>query len=336
MPPADLKCYLVTKSGDEKPSAATARRPLSDLPAGEVLVRVAWSSLNYKDALAASGHPGVVRRFPHVPGIDAAGTVEASTSSEFRPGDRVVITGFEMGAPAWGGWAEYVRVPAGWVVPLPVGLSMRESMIFGTAGFTAAQSIERLQQNEITPERGLVVVTGSTGGVGSLAVAMLARIGYRVAAVTGKADSHDWLRKLGAAEILGRDDVNDTSTRPLLAARWAGAVDTVGGNTLATVLRSTDRHGCVTACGLVGGTDLTLTVHPFILRGVRLVGIDSATWDIERRPALWANMAGPWRPRDLESLVAETVNLDSLDAPIKKILAGQIRGRVLVSVGGEE
>ncbi|MGD9646782.1 MAG: YhdH/YhfP family quinone oxidoreductase [Pirellulales bacterium] len=336
MPPTQLTCYLVSKSGDDKPSAAVASQPVDALPAGDVLVRVAWSSLNYKDALAASGHPGVVRRFPHVPGIDAAGIVAETTSDKFQPSDRVLITGFDLGAPAWGGWAEYVRVPAGWVVPLPAGLTLRESMIFGTAGFTAAQSIEQLEHNEITPDRGLVLVTGSTGGVGSLAVAMLARIGFRVAAVTGKAESHDWLHELGATEILGRDDVNDTSTRPLLSARWAGAVDTVGGNALATVLRSTDRHGCVTACGLVGGTDLALTVHPFILRGVRLVGIDSATWDIERRPALWAKMAGPWRPRDLESLVAETVELKGVEAPVKRILAGQIRGRVLVRVGGED
>ncbi|MBX9792078.1 MAG: YhdH/YhfP family quinone oxidoreductase [Pirellulales bacterium] len=336
MPSAEMNCYLVTKSDDAKPTAAPARRPLSDLPAGDVLVRVAWSSLNYKDALAASGHPGVVRRFPHVPGIDAAGNVEESSSNKFRPGDRVLITGFEMGAPAWGGWAEYVRVPAGWLVPLPTELSFRESMIFGTAGFTAAQSIEQLQHNEITPDRGMVVVTGSTGGVGSLAVAILARLGYRVAAVTGKTDSHEWLRSLGAEEILGREVVNDTSTRPLLSARWVGAVDTVGGNTLATVIRSTDRHGCVTACGLVGGTDLELSVHPFILRGVRLVGIDSATWDIDRRPPLWDKMAGPWRPGALESLVDDTVELDGLDAVVKKILAGRVRGRVLVRVGGDD
>ena len=336
MPPKSFTCYLVSKSGEEKPSAAVTELPIDQLPAGEVLVRVAWSSLNYKDALGATGHPGVARRFPHVPGIDAAGIVEESASGNFKPGDRVLITGFDLGAPAWGGWSEYVRVPAGWVVPLPASLSLRESMIFGTAGFTAAQSIEQLIHNEIAPARGTVLVTGATGGVGSLAVAMLARLGYRVAAVTGKADAHAWLLEIGAAEVIGRDQVNDTGTRPLLTARWAGAVDTVGGNTLATVLRSTDRHGCVTACGLVGGTDLALTVHPFILRGVRLVGIDSATWAIERRPALWADMAGAWRPADLEKFVADTVALDGVAPHVSKILAGGVRGRVLVRLSGEE
>lgn len=296
------------------------------------MIRVAWSSLNFKDALAASGRPGVAKTYPHVPGIDAAGIVEKSESPQFQAGDQVIVTGFDLGAGVWGGFSEYIRVPAGWVVPLPAGLSLRESMIYGTAGLTAAMSLEALIEHDITPGRGEIVVTGATGGVGSVAVALLAKMGYRVAAVTGKPEATDYLTRLGAATVLGRDAVNDTSGKPLLAARWAGAVDTVGGNTLATIIRSTDRMGCVTASGLVGGIELQLTVMPFILRGIRLVGIDSAEYKIGRRFALWERMAGPWRPAGLESMVARTVELEELDEPIREILAGKIRGRVLVRV----
>ena len=204
-----------------------------------MLIRVAYSSLNYKDALATQGHPGVVRTFPHVPGIDCAGTVVESTSPDYRPGDEVLVTGYDLGAGHWGGFAEFVRVPAEWIVPLPAGLSLRDAMIYGTAGFTAAQCVTAIVERGIDPDRGPVVVTGATGGVGSLAVAILAKLGYEVAAVTGKAEHHDWLRRLGANTILGRDEVLDDSDRPLLRARWAAAVDTVGGKPLATILRST-------------------------------------------------------------------------------------------------
>lgn len=328
-------CYLVEQTAPKQASARVTALPVAQLPAGDVLIRVAYSSLNYKDALAATGNPGVVRRFPHIPGIDAAGVVESSQSAQFRPGDQVLVTGFALGAPAWGGFAELIRVPAGWVVPLPARLSLREAMIFGTAGFTAAASIEALQHNEIRPDSGEIVVTGATGGVGSLAVAMLARLGYRIVAVSGKPEAADYLKKLGAAAVIGRDEVNDTANKPLLPGRWAGAVDAVGGNTLATIIRSTQRAGCVTACGLVGGTELPLSVHPFILRGVRLVGIDSAEYPIERRSALWQKMANDWRPGNLEALVADCVELAQLDPQIRAILAGKTRGRVLVKLASD-
>ncbi|HFD39509.1 MAG TPA: acryloyl-CoA reductase, partial [Anaerolineae bacterium] len=241
------------------------RRSLADLPSGEVLVRVHYSSLNYKDALSATGHRGVTRRYPHTPGIDAAGVVESSDSDAFQPGDPVVVTSYDLGMNTPGGWGRYIRVPAEWVVPLPAGLTLRESMILGTAGFTAALSVHRLQHEGITPDRGAVLVTGASGGVGSLAVGILHRIGYRVVAATGKAEAEPFLRDLGAAEVVPRQQVLDDSPRPLLKGRWAGVVDTVGGAYLASVLKAVQLHGAVTCCGLVASAEFSTTVYPFIL-----------------------------------------------------------------------
>jgi putative YhdH/YhfP family quinone oxidoreductase len=306
-----------------------------DLPAGDVLIRVAYSSLNYKDALAAQGHPGVVRTFPHVPGIDCAGTVVESAHDEYRPGDEVLVTGYELGAGHWGGFAEYVRVPAEWIVRLPAGLSARTAMIYGTAGFTAAQCITAIIERDITPERGPVVVTGATGGVGSLAVCILAKLGYHVAAVTGKREQHEWLRGIGAGTILDREDVVDESNRPLLAARWAAAVDTVGGRPLSTLLRSIEHRGCVAACGLVAGAELAVSVYPFILRGVTLAGVDSAKCPRPQRLEMWQKLADPWRIDKLDELASE-ISLDGLPDRINKILHGQIVGRTLVVPKSEE
>jgi acrylyl-CoA reductase (NADPH) len=333
--PDSFRCFLVEKNAAGQISARVAERPIDDLPAGEVLIRVAYSSLNYKDALAAQGHPGVVRSFPHVPGIDAAGTVEASQAGAFRPGQQVLVTGYELGAPAWGGFAEYIRVPEHWVVPLPEGLSLRESMIYGTAGFTAALSLDALLRHGVAPDQGEIVVTGASGGVGSIAVALLAKAGFQVAAVSGKPSAEPFLRGLGAASVLPRSEVQDASTKPLLGTRWAGAVDTVGGVALATILRSTRRAGCVTACGLVGGVDLKLTVHPFILRGVTLAGIDSAECPMPRRIELWNHLAGDWKPPALDKLASQTVELDGVSEQVERILKGETMGRVLVKLGDE-
>ena len=260
---SDFTCYVVEKDQDQVKSGLS-RRSLSDLPEGEVLIRVHYSSLNYKDGLAATGKPGVARKFPHIPGIDAAGEVAESTSPEFQKGQKVLVTGYDLGAGRWGGWSEYARVPAEWVIPLPPGLSLVESMQLGTAGFTAALSVYALRHHEITPQSGEIVVTGATGGVGCLAVSMLGKLGYTVVAVTGKADRHDWLKELGAARVIGRGDVDVKGGNPLLKAAWGGAVDTVGGNVLATLLRSTQIGGCVTACGLVRprAGDNGVSVHP--------------------------------------------------------------------------
>lgn len=326
---ASFPCYMVRKGADGRVTAGVEAITFDDLPDGDVLLRVAYSSLNYKDALACQGHPGVVRSFPHVPGIDCAGTVVESASPDFRPGDGVLITGYELGAGHWGGFSAHVRVPAEWIVRIPAALSLREAMIYGTAGFTAAQCVNAIVECGIGPGRGSVVVTGATGGVGSIAVAILAKLGYDVAAVTGKAEQHEWLRRLGAKTILNRDEVIDDSDRPLLQARWAAAVDTVGGRPLATILRSVEHRGCIAACGLVAGAELNLAVYPFILRGVTLVGIDSAKCPRPERLEMWNKLAGEWRFDQLDEL-AEEITLDELPERVQRILAGQVVGRTLV------
>jgi acrylyl-CoA reductase (NADPH) len=328
---SDFTCYVVEKDSNGRFKGGVGRRSLSDLPEGEVLIRVAYSSLNYKDALAATGRPGVARKFPHIPGIDAAGEVAESSVPELRAGQKVLVTGYELGAGRWGGWGEYVRVPAEWVIPLPAGMSLVESMRFGTAGFTAALSVDALKRHDITPQSGEVVVTGATGGVGCLAVAILAKLGYPVVAVTGKADQHDWLKQLGATRIIGRSDVDVQGGNPLLKSVWAGAVDTVGGNILATLLRSTQIAGCVTACGLVAGPELATTVFPFILRGVTLCGIDTGWTRRERRLELWRLLANEWKPDRLAEISKE-VALKDVDEPVQRILAGGIVGRTVVRV----
>lgn len=326
---ASFPGFMVRKASDGQVTARIESLSVNDLPAGDVLIRVAYSALNYKDALATQGHPGIVRSFPHVPGIDCAGAVVESASRDYRPGDEVLVTGYELGAGHWGGFAAYVRVPADWVVARPNGLSLREAMIYGTAGFTAAQCVTAIVDRGISPERGPVVVTGATGGVGSLSVAILAKLGYEVTAVTGKTEQHDWLRRLGAQSFLSRDEVIDTTNRPLLPARWAAAIDTVGARPLATIVRSIDHRGCVAACGLVAGTELVLNIYPFILRGVTLAGIDSAMCPRPERLAMWQKLAGPWKPDRLDE-IAEEATLDELPDRIQRILAGQIVGRTLV------
>lgn len=326
-----LRCILVEKDAAGKVRRGLAQRSTTDLPAGDVLVKVAWSSLNYKDALASQAHPGVVRNLPHVPGIDAAGTVAESSHDRFRTGDAVVITGNELGAGRWGGWASFVRVPTAWVVPLPAGLSLQESMILGTAGFTAAQCVQAIATNGVKPGDGEVVVTGATGGVGCLAVKLLARLGYSVVAVTGKSQLEPRLRSWGAQRIISREEVSDDSTRPMLSAKWAAAVDVVGGQTLATIVRQTKPYGVVAACGLVGGSDLNLTVHPFILRGVMLAGIGSAMLPLARREEIWRKLGGEWRLEGLEEL-ATTIRLAEIEPYVQRILAGEIVGRTVIQI----
>lgn len=300
------------------------------LPPGEVTIRVRYSGLNYKDALASRGHPGVVRTFPHVPGVDAAGEVLDSDVPEFQPGQQVIVTGFGLGAAQWGAYAERIRVPAAWVIPLPRGLSMRQAMIIGTAGMTAVQSIAALEHAGITPDRGEVVVTGANGGVGSFAVAILARLGYQVAAVTGK--NPELAKKRGASRTMTREEILDKSNAPLGKAHWAGAVDSVGGETLASIIRNTQQYGCVTACGLVGGVELPLSVYPFILRGVSLVGIDSVHVPLPERQRLWSLLAGSWSPGDFDSFVDCEVELADVEPQIERILRGETTGRVIVRV----
>ena len=335
MLPDTFRCYLVNRDPDGNVSGSIAERSLDELPQGDVLIRVDYSSLNYKDALAATGNLGVNKEFPHIPGVDAAGTVASSGVYEFVNGDPVLVTGFDMGANRWGGFAEYVSVPQDWIVPLPEGLSLRESMMLGTAGLTAGFCVHELVTHDVTPDRGEVVVTGASGGVGSVAVALLAKLGYQVVAVTGKTSAHDYLKGLGAAEILSRDELLDSGDKPLLSGRWAGAVDAAGGAILSTVLRAVRPGGCVAACGNAAGAELQMTVYPFILRGVTLAGIDAAFCPIPLRHQTWGRLAGPWKLDCLEQ-IARFVDLADLPDSFDEILAGRITGRLAVTVCGEK
>ena len=323
--------WITEQPGGESFTQNIIQREISSLPAGEVLIRVHYSSLNYKDALSATGNRGVTRNYPHTPGIDAAGVVAESQSPDFQPGDKVLVTGYDLGMNSSGGFAEYIRVPAEWVVPLPEGLGLRESMIYGTAGFTAALSVYQLQKHNITPGTGKVVVTGATGGVGSIAVGILGKVGYDVAAVTGKPEAESFLRQLGAGEILSREEVDDQSGKPFLKARFIGAIDTVGGNILATLLKSLQYGGVATCCGLVQSPKLNTTVFPFILKGVSLIGIDSVQCGQAVRKTVWGKLAGEWKLEHLNELAHECA-LEELPEKIGLILQGKLKGRTVVKL----
>ncbi|WP_319524056.1 YhdH/YhfP family quinone oxidoreductase [uncultured Desulfosarcina sp.] len=329
---ADVFNALVVCAGeDDTYLRQIEQRSIDDLPDGDVLIRVRYSSLNYKDALSAIGNRGVTRNFPHTPGIDAAGTVAQSRVRGFKEGDPVLVTGYDLGMNTAGGFGQYVRVPAEWVVPLPEGLTLKESMIYGTAGFTAGMGISFLTER-VAPNAGPVLVTGATGGVGSVAVAVLAKLGYTVAAVTGKIAESDFLEGIGASQIVDRADAVDTSGRPLLKGRWAGAIDTVGGEILATTIKATLPWGTVACCGNVASPELPLTVFPFILRGVRLIGIDSQNCPMDLRLQVWRNLAGPWKVTAIEDLSRE-ISMDDLNENIELILKGMQKGRVVVNLG---
>jgi len=327
-----MQAYLLEGS-PEAVQGAVQEVQTADLPAGEVTIRVAYSSVNYKDAMAAHGVGRMVRKLPHVPGIDLAGEVAEDASGRFNPGAPVLVTGYDLGIGHWGGYAEYARVPADWVVPLPAGLTAFEAMTLGTAGLTAMLCLMALERNGLTPAQGPVLVTGATGGVGSIAVDLLAKGGYTVAASSGKADMADALKALGAAEVLTREEVTDASGKAFLAERWAAAIDNVGAATLEYLLRSVKYGGAVAICGMVGGNKFESTVFPFILKGVGLLGIDSVQCPMETRLAAWAKLAGGLKPAHLER-IARTIPLADLPAALKEILAGGARGRYVVRVGG--
>ncbi len=322
---------VVTEIDAKTYTQEVQEKNIAELPDGDLLIRVHFSSLNYKDALSASGNRGVTRRYPHVPGIDAAGVVEESSSSGFKPGDRVIASGFDIGMNTSGGFGQYIRIPAAWALHCPKGFSLRESMIYGTAGFTAAQSVKRLTDFPLVPGQGKILVTGATGGVGSIATALLALLGYQVSAMSGKPEAQEFLTRLGAAEIIARQEATDTSGKLLLKEKWVGVVDTVGGEILATAIKSTCYGGAVTCCGNVASGDLPLSVYPFILRGVSLLGIDSAKCPIHIREKIWQKLAGDWRLENLDSLVTEC-NLPELPGFIERMLQGRQTGRVIVNL----
>lgn len=311
-------------------AVAVKRLELDRLPAGDVLVKVAYSSVNYKDGLACRPDGNIVKTYPHVPGIDLAGTVVASSDGRFAVGQQVLATGYGIGVSHYGGYAEYARLPADWVVPLPDGLSPKEAMIYGTAGFTAALSIERLEENGMSPEKGKVLVTGATGGVGSVAVAMLAKKGYSVAASTGKPAAADYLLALGADEIVSRQEVADGAGKPLNKQAWQAAVDPVGGASLAATLSKIAYGGSVAVSGLTGGTAVPTTVMPFILRGVNLLGIDSVFCPADRRRKLWNRMAEDLKPAKLEALLEREISLHELPGALTDILDSKMTGRAIV------
>jgi len=306
------------------------QREIGELPAGELLVRVKYSSLNYKDALSASGNRGVTKSFPHTPGIDAAGIVEASSVAEFAVGDEVIITGYDLGMNTAGGFGQYIRIPASWALKRPQGLSLREAMVLGTAGLTAALCVDKLEQSGLTPDAGVVLVTGATGGVGSVAVALLASLGYRVAASTGKAEQEDYLKSLGAEQVVLRADLQAGTDKPMLKEQWAGAVDCVGGDILFNVVKSLRYGASVACCGLTAGVAFKGSVLPFILRGVNLLGVDSVELPLVVKASMWDRLSLQWKV-NLETLVSE-VTLEQLPVAIAQVLAGKQVGRVLVNL----
>ena len=305
---------------------------LEELPEGEVLIRVHYSSVNYKDSLASIPNGNIVSRYPFVPGIDLAGVVVSSSDVRFQAGDEVIATSYEIGVSHFGGYSEYARIPAKWIVPLPAGLSLKEAMIIGTAGFTAALSVQRLEENHVTESKGKVLVTGATGGVGSFAVAILANLGYEVEASTGKKSEHDYLKKLGANEVIPRDEVYDGKIRALGKQKWFAAVDPVGGEPLASLLSQIEYGGSVAASGLTAGTKLPATVFPFILRGINLLGIDSVYCPMETRIKIWDRLASDFKPANIEELIQDEITLEQLPEILPTLLKGQARGRVIVKL----
>lgn len=325
-----FKAMEVRETEPKKFERMIVERRIDQLPEGDVLIKVHYSSLNYKDALSSIGNKGVTRNYPHTPGIDAAGLVESSSDDRFKKGDQVIVTGYDLGMNTAGGFGAFIRVPAQWVVPCPKGLTLKESMMYGTAGFTAAISVYKLINAGVKPEDGDVLVTGATGGVGSVAVSILGKLGYRVIAATGKADKKDMLIGLGASDIIDRKDIDDASGRPMLKSKWAGVIDTVGGNMLASAIKTTNYGGAVTCCGNVADHTFTTSVYPFILRGVSLHGVDSVECPMPLRLNLWDNLAGPWKVESLSDSTYE-VTLEDMGARIDLMLKGNQAGRTVLS-----
>lgn len=327
----NFKALWIEESEDKTISSSIKQRSVADLPEGDLLIEVAYSSLNFKDALSSKGNKGVTRSYPHTPGIDAAGKVLRSGVSDFEVGDEVIVIGYDLGMNTSGGFGQLISVPASWAVKRPEGLSLKESMILGTAGFTAALCVEKLIRNGVTPQGGKVLVTGATGGVGIVAVALLHKLGFEVVASTGKQSQHEQLKLIGANEVVDRQQIGEASSRPMLKEQWAAAVDVVGGETLNNVIKSLSYGGSVACCGLVEAIDFKASVLPFILRGVNLLGVDSVMLPLEVKQALWAKLATEWKLPNLDSLSNE-IGFDELESSLDKVFNGQAAGRFVLNL----
>lgn len=326
-----FRAIVVNETENHQFVRKVVEREVSSLPEGDVLIQVHYSSLNYKDALSATGNKGVTRTYPHTPGIDAAGEVVSSEDNCFKVGDQVIVTGYDLGMNTSGGFGEYIRVPSSWVVPLPEGMSLKESMMYGTAGFTAALSVYKLIGAGIKPSMGDVLVTGATGGVGSVAVSILSKLGFNVVGATGKMEEEEMLLRLGAKKVIHRAELNDESGRPMLKGIYAGVIDTVGGHMLETALKIVKYGGCVTTCGNVAGQELQTTVYPFILRGISLLGIDSVQCPVDVRRDVWTLLAKEWGNKELLSYTEECT-LEELEKKFALILQGKLKGRTVVKI----
>ena len=322
----NFKAFL-TEETKEGFISNVKERSLEDLPDGDVLIKVAFSSLNYKDALSASGNKGVSRNYPHSPGIDAAGVIEQSSTSDFLKGDEVIVTGYDLGMNTSGGFSEYIRVPKEWIIKKPDNLSLEESMAYGTAGLTAGLCVRKILLSGIKQEDGEVFVTGATGGVGIIAVMLLAKLGFSVVAITGKDDQSDLLLSLGAKEIINRSEFEGEMKSPLAKPRWAGGVDAVGSNILSNLITATHQRAAIACCGMVGGVNLNTSIFPFILRGLSLLGVDSAETLIDVKKEIWNNFASDWKLEKINDQIKD-VRLEELSSEIEKILKGEQVGRV--------
>ena len=326
-----MKAFLVEKIGDKEFTADVKEVAIPKCGENEIVIKVTYSSLNYKDALSSVGNPGVTRNFPHVTGIDVAGTVYESTSSIFKVGERVLVTGYDMGMNTNGGHAEFVKIPADWVARIPDAITDKEIMTFGTAGLTAALSVNELMDNGVRPESGSILVTGATGGVGSIAVSILSKIGFNVVAISGKEEKIDYLKRIGASEVILRDTFNEEAKKPMMAEKYAGVVDTVGGEVLANALKYIKYDGVATCCGLTSSHELNTNVFPFILRGVRLIGIDSVECKLEKKQAAWEKIASKWKIDTLSNITNE-ITLNEVKDAYSLLLAGKAVGRYVVRI----
>jgi putative YhdH/YhfP family quinone oxidoreductase len=327
-----FRAMVVSETEEKIFHRAITTKSIDDLPTGDVVVRVQYSSLNYKDALSATGNKGVTRKYPHTPGIDAAGVVAQSTDDRFQSGDQVIITGYDLGMNTSGGFGQYIRVPADWIVPLPENLTLRQSMCYGTAGLTAALAVCQLVEHGITPNHGAILVSGATGGVGSVAVSILDKMGFSVTAINGVTDKSDHLKSIGARDIISIEEAIDQSGRPLLKSRWAGSIDTVGGDILATTIKALNAYGVAATCGNAASADLPINVYPFILRGAMLVGIDSQNCPMPLRRKTWQRLAAEWKISNMEEMVEE-IGLDELDQCIGRMLGRGHKGRSIINLG---